>query len=225
MTHTQLCYQEAGCPPLESLQTTDAYCATCGQHTYQAVNQNDINNPTFSQHGDFLKGEWICPACTFMYRQGKARPGNYLAIEGHGFNHLAISADGDKKSWSQMLGDLVKLPKNTKVTGVLTTDVKPRLFPRTQLATVGDFGLYIHASDYDVSEYREFDLVDCIHAIELINEVLSFKFTKGSIASNLFDYFKLASKDFELTQKLEDKLSPMRSNPAFIPALIIARGT
>lgn len=224
MTHTQLCYQEAGCPPLESLQTTDAYCATCGQHTRQAVNQNDINNPTFSQHGDFLKGEWVCPACAFMYRQGKARPGNYLAIDGHGFNYLAISADSDKKSWSDMLGELVALPKQTKVTGVLTTDVKPRLFPRTQLATVGDFGLYIHAGDYDVSEYREFDLVECIQAIELINEALSLKFTKGSIASNLFDYFKIATKDFAVTQDLELRLSKIRNNPAFIPALIIARG-
>lgn len=224
MTHTQLCYQEAGCPPLESLQTTDAYCATCGQHTRQAVNQNDINNPTFSQHGDFLKGEWVCPACTFMYRQGKARPGNYLAIEGHGFNYLAISAEGDKKSWNEMLADLVKLPKNTKVTGVLTTDVKPRLFPRAQLATVGDFGLYIHAGDYDVSEYRDFDLDDCLQAIDLINEALSLKFTKGSIASNLFDYFKIATKDLAVTQDLELRLSKIRDNPAFIPALIIARG-
>lgn len=224
MTHTQLCYQEAGYPPVENLQPTDAYCATCGQHTSQGVNQNDINNPTFSQHGDFLKGEWICPACTFMYRQGKARPGNYLAIDGHGFNYLAISAEGDKKSWNEMLADLVKLPKNTKVTGVLTTDVKPRLFPRTQLVTVGDFGLYIHAGDYDVSEYREFDLDDCLQAIKLINEALSFKFTKGSIASNLFDYFKIATKDLAVTQDLELRLSKIRNNPAFIPALIIARG-
>ena len=224
MTHTQLCYQEAGCPPLESLQTTDAYCATCGQHTRQAVNQNDINNPTFSRHGDFLKGEWVCPACTFMYRQGKARPGNYLAIEGHGFNYLAISAEGDKKSWNEMLAELVKLPKHTKVTGVLTTDVKPRLFPRAQLATVGDFGLYIHAGDYDVSEYRDFDLDDCLQAIDLINEALSLKFTKGSIASNLFDYFKIATKDLAVTQDLELRLSKIRDNPAFIPALIIARG-
>lgn len=221
MTHTELCYELAGKPTIDDLQDVDAHCATCGSACTQAVNQKDINNPTFSQHGDFLKGEWVCPACAFMYRQGKAKPGNYLAVEHDKLHYLSISGV-DKLSWREIVPMLLQKDPNTKVAGVLTTDVKPRLFPRTNLATIGDFGLYIHAPDYDVSEYREFDLSDLMANIELIEKILSHKFTKTSIMQGLFTYHKMAVKDPVLTADLERRID--RSNPAFIPALIIARG-
>lgn len=110
MTPTELCYKEAGKPAVDDLQSCDDCCATCGQRIYQGVHQNKINNPTFSQHGDFLRGAWVCPACTYMYRQGKAKPGNYVAVQGQGFSYLAISEVGDKKSWYQMLLDLAQPP-------------------------------------------------------------------------------------------------------------------
>lgn len=220
MTHTQLCYQLAGNPAIDDLQAVDCHCATCGIACTQAVNQKDINNPTFSQHGDFLKGEWICPACAFMYRQGKAKPGNYLAVQDDELHYLSISGVG-KTSWRELIPELLQKDPSTLVAGVLTTDVKPRLFPRTQLATIGDFGLYVHAPDYDVSEYREFDLVDLLALVEQIETILSHKFTKTSIINGLFTYHKIAVKDPMLTAEL-DKID--RTNPAFIPALIIARG-
>lgn len=220
MTHTELCYLLANKPQIDDLQETDSHCATCGSHCTQAVNQKDINNPTFSQHGDFLKGEWICPACAFMYRQGKAKPGNYLAVQNGDLHYLSISGTG-KTSWREIVPQLTQKDPNTLVAGVLTTDVKPRLFPRTQLATIGDFGLYIHATEYDISEYREFDLTDLMTLIEQIETILSHKFTKTSILQGLFTYHKIAVKDPMLTAEL-DKIE--RTNPAFIPALIIARG-
>lgn len=225
MTHAQLCYRAAGSPDVEGVVSDIAnYCATCGAHITEGVSSKDINNPTFSQHGDFLKGEWVCRGCMFMYKQGKAKPGNYLAVEDSGFNYLAISSTGDKKSWHEMLIDLIEMPEQTRVTGVLTADVKPRLWPRSNIATVGYFGLYVHSSDYDISEYREFDLQVCLDVIEVINQCLSLKFTKASIYQGLFGYHKIAIKDLTTTQELEAKLSPLRDNPAFIPALIIARG-
>lgn len=225
MSHTNLCHKAAGSPDVENLQSgVDAYCGTCGQHVKQAVHQNNVNNPTFSQHGDFLKGEWICAGCVFMYKQGKAKPGNYIAVEDDQFYYLAIADTGDKKPWSKMLVDLIKMSPSTKVTGVLTTDVKPRLWPRSNIATISDFGLYLHAPDYDVSEYRAFDLQSCIDCIAVINKAMALKFTKASIYQNLFGYHKIAIKDLTSTQTLEAELSVLRANAAFIPALIIARG-
>lgn len=223
MTATKLAYQCANSPPVDDLEPYTGHCATCGDQITQGVPQSKINNPTFSQHGDFLKGSHVCSACVFLYRAGKAKPGNFAAIEGMPLAYLSIADTGDKQSWQDLLHQIKDLPPSTLCTGVLTTDVKPRLWPRMRKASIGAFGLYVHASDYDVSQWIEFDLSDCLSAIKLIQQAMALGYSKTFIYTSLYADHKTTTKHLEKVLGLESALSAIRQQSHFLPALLIAR--
>ncbi|MDY0136360.1 MAG: hypothetical protein RBS36_04235 [Thiomicrospira sp.] len=166
MTPTELVWiaQNRPTPPFKT-SGYQGICGTCGASIDgDGVHIKEIDNPTFTNHADFFRFEstHVCNACASLYSAGKAKPGNFIATD-QGFDYTVISLESvveDKKPWLQVVNDLKSMPANTKVCGVLTTDVKPRLWPRMRLNTVGQFGLYVHAPDYDVSTHVDFDLTD-----------------------------------------------------------------
>lgn len=208
-------------------ETYAGHCATCGASINgQAVHIGRIDNPTFSNHADFFRfgGMHVCPACAWLFGAGKGKPGNYIATP-ESFESTVISMESVvacKRPWRDVLIDLSKRPSETPVTGVMTTDVKPRLWPRARTATIGRFGLYIHCPDYDVSEWRNFNLVECVAITETLRPMLASGFSKASLWYGLFRDHNRTFKTLAASWAWETELVKLRASPAFLPALIAA---
>lgn len=225
ITAPQYVYSCAKSPDIDFIETVNCICSTCAAEISRAVPISKIENPAFSQHSDFLRySKHVCVACAWLYWSGKGKPGNFVAANNR-YDQLVISHESvveDKEPWFKALNRITDMPLDTLVCGVLTTDVKPRLWPRTRLATVGNFGLYIHAQDYDLSAYVEFDLFECLRISDLMRNPLVAGYSKTSIYHGLLTDFARSSKNPRQSLAWESSLKECRSNPAFIPALLIS---
>lgn len=201
-------------------------CATCAAPCKVGVSTSQINNPTFSNHAGFFKfGTHVCRACAWLYGVGKGRPGNVIAY-GDTFLRPMISADSatqERPTWSEVVfGEVVNEPFGTTVTGVLTTDTKPRLWPRMRITETPTVGLYVHAPDYAVSEYRDLDLPTLAECGTRIDCALELGFTKRRIYDGLLSDYLRAKKNMEGAMLLENELREARSWPEFVPAMIVS---
>jgi hypothetical protein len=225
--HTTLIHTAAGSPEhgLPTVQTP-IVCATCGSRAPRGVPIGAIETPTTSGHAELFRfgGGHVCDACAWLFQAGKGRPGNFITY-GTMVEYTVISLESvvtDKRPWLHVLRDLAALPPDTPVTGVMTTDVKPRLWHRARLATVGAMGLYVHAPEYDVSEWVRFDLAACLDAIEHIIDALKAGYSKASCYHGLLRDYARASRDIECAMTLDARLGAHRGQPHFLPALIAA---
>lgn len=225
LSASQYIYHCANLPPVEMLEEKQGICATCAVGIEQGVPISKIENPAFSQHADFMRySKHVCAGCAWLYWAGKGKPGNFIA-SGNQYQQLVISHESvveDKEPWHTVLHRIAMMPTETLACGVLTTDVKPRLWPRTKLATVGNFGLYVHAPDYDLSAFIDFALADCLSISALMRDPLVSGYSKTSIYHGLLTDFARSSKDPASALGWETQLNQHRRNPAFIPALLIS---
>ena len=185
-TAPQITWHGAGRPALGyDVITHHGHCATCGAAIDGvAVHIKEIECPTLTQHADFMAhGQHVCPACAWLFGAGKGKPGNFIATPDK-YEQAVISLSSvveDKRPWLTIIREIAKLPSDTPVCGVLTTDVKPRLWPRMQAATVGAFGLYVYSPDDDLSAFVPMDLSELLQAIDTIIPALEEKFSKTEI--------------------------------------------
>lgn len=228
MTPSQFAWHAAYCPPhgYPVDEACGAACATCGQRIGRGVPLHAIETPTTANHADYFRfgSRHVCYACAWLFAAGKGRPGNYVAANGR-LEYTVISQDSvvaDKRPWSRVLPELAALPAETPVAGVMTTDVKPRLWPRTRMATIGAFGLYVHAPDYDVSEWRAFGLAACLECIALMRPPLAAGYAKASLWHSLLRDHARASRAPEQALAWDAALRPHRGQPHYLPALIAA---
>lgn len=225
ITPSEYIYDCAGRPDIDANFEPCEVCATCGIQTNSGIPISSIENPTFSQHADFMRySKHVCYGCAWLYWSGKGKPGNFIAAGGQ-YHQLVISHESvveDKMPWIKRLKMVAQMPFETLVSGVLTTDVKPRLWPRTRLATVGDFGLYVHAPDYDLSDYVRFDLHKCLALSESFSPILVSGFAKMSIYHGLLRDYARAGKNLAQTIGWENQIKSIRATPEFIPALLIS---
>lgn len=201
-------------------------CATCATPVTSGVPLVQIETPTTADHANYFRfgSKHVCTACAWLYAAGKGRPGNYIATPGR-MEYSVISLESvvkDKRPWIEVLADLTALPADTPVAGVMTTDVKPRLWPRVRLATIDRFGLYVHAPDYDISEWREFGLASCLDLISIMVEPLTAGYTKASLYHGLLRDHARTSRDPARALAWDSCLAAHRYQPHFIPALIAA---
>jgi hypothetical protein len=186
----------------------------------------EIETPTTANHADYFRfgSQHACDACAWLYAAGKGRPGNYIATRTR-MEHMVISLNSvvtDKRPWLAALTEIAVLPADTPIAGVMTTDVKPRLWPRVRLATIARFGLYVHAPDYDASEYRVFDLRACLSLIDMMLAPLDAGFAKQSLYHGLLRDHARTAKDPARALTWDATLAPQRGQPHFLPALIAA---
>lgn len=230
MTATQHTWTAAGQPPhgYPVEPAPDGRCATCGgaHQDGHAVPLAAIETPTMAAHGDNFRtwGKHVCHACAWLYQAGKGRPGNFIALPDR-YEETVISLDSvvaNKRPWITILRELATLPPETPITGVMTTDVKPRLWPRMRLTTLGQMGLYLHAPDYDVSAWTRFDLHACLDAIGAMLPALAAGYPKARLYHGLWTDGKRAIKDPAATLALETAIAPHRGHDHFLPALIAA---
>lgn len=177
-------------------------------------------------HADIFRfgGKHVCRACAWLFAAGKGAPGNFV-VAGESLEYAVISLESvveTKRPWLSILRELATLDPVTPSTGVMTTDVKPRLWPRMRLASIGAFGLYLHVPDYDVSEWRPFSLAECLAITTVMQPPLADGFAKASLYFGLFRDYTRASKRLDESAAWERDLSNIRRSPAFLPALIAA---
>lgn len=215
----------AGRPNVDDLSPCSGYCATCGTAISEGVSVAKIETPSTADFSAYYRfGQHVCSACAWMYRLGKGRPGNYL-VYGSQLEYLVISHDSKsegKRPWLDALQGLDHVPGNTLISGVLTTDVKPRLWHKTQVATRSNFGLYVHAPDYDISTYLSFSFGMFLSLALFMCSVLELGYSKQAIFHGLLTRYDKAKGNLALVMELEKQLSPRRSMDYFVPALLVA---
>jgi len=227
ITPSSLIWKGAGSPkpkwPLEQIDRT--VCSTCGIGITEGVHRKAIESVSYTQHADFHKfSDYDCPACAWMHSYPKDNHRNIL-VAGDQLWWPMIGADSateDRPHWQTVLREVAKLPGNTPVCGCLTTDPKPRLWPRYRLATVRDFGLYVHAPDYDQSGFVAFALERLFDCVEVVSYCLRKGFPKRVVFLGLWSDYKRASADINVTTEMELELNKWRSLPEFVPALLVS---
>jgi hypothetical protein len=202
-------------------------CSTCGAIIDgDAVAIEEIDGKAFSNHFETFRfgSSHICLACAWMFSQGKGKPGNYIATPDR-FEQAVISVESvveDKRPWLEIIREIAAMPPDTPVTGVLTTDVKIRLWPRARLYSVGRFGLYVHCPDYDISQNVECDIHELLATIDLMLPILAAGFAKASLWYGLYRDYTRITKHLDKAPGWESRLREIRHTPVFLPALLMA---
>lgn len=227
LTAPGLLWRAAGTPsPKWPLEPAGGRCATCAAPVSEGVSHLTINSTTFSQQGDFFQyGTHCCPACAWLYSDAKRHHRSVLAVGDTllwPLLSVTAAAEQGRPSWLDTLRLVAATDPATPCAGVLTTDPKPRFWPRTRLASAGAFGLYAHAPDYDTSNYVRFDAADAVALTELILPLLRQGYSKRTIARGLWADYPRATRDLAATVRDEQDLAPARRSPAFVPALLAA---
>lgn len=223
----QLLWTNAGRPPHKyEEEPYGGPCATCGSDTEHGVPTEEVNNPTFSNHADFFRyGTHVCRACAWLYGDPKRAHRNVLAVgEDLFWPMLSLdSATEERPSWLELFRRLQEdYPQDASLCGVLTTDPKPRNWPKMRLSQVSTPALYVHAPDYDVSEVRELDVATLFACENKIREALALGFSKARIHSGLFGDYARTRRNLREVVALERELRECRRRQEFVPALLIS---
>lgn len=234
LTPSEICFSGAGRPSIASRFKQEpaphnTLCSTCGaaiQPGAESVPISSFDNKAFSNHHESFRfgGAYVCLSCAWLYGAGPSKPGNFVATP-DAFTQTVISLESvvaDKAPWLHTLRKMASLPPDTPVTGVLTTDVKIRLWPRILPATIGNFGLYVHSPDHDFSQFVYFDLSACLDLIESMIPMLKEGFAKASLWYGLSRDFHRFSRNPARSLEWESYLQKHRHLPEFLPAVLIA---
>jgi len=201
------------------------FCATCAcKIDGVAVEKEQLQGEAFSRNSDFLKfGNYVCLDCAWMYSYPKITHRNVLACNDWCLWPMIShdTATEERPSWLNALQLFASFDKEAEAVGVLTTDPKPRLWPMTNTVTRDDFGMYIHAPDYNTSSFVSFSLDECLDdCVPLIMKAMELKFSKRAIYNGLLGDFNKAKKDLCGIMALEKEIAKIRSSNAFLPALM-----
>lgn len=223
MTPSQFLWSISGQPPCDiEPEPYSGPCSTCGHHDICGVKTDDINNPGFSQHDEYFRfGSHVCRACAWLYRMGKSNPGNIIGV-GQKIYRPTIAENEGRDRWIRVLEEISQLPSDTYVAGVLTTDVKPRVWPRMRMATIGQFGLVVHAPDYDVAGYISMKLPTLLSMTTAMASMLARGYSKRSLLVGILKDFPRASKHLKEAMDWEYQLSIWRPQAEFAAALVVA---
>lgn len=224
-THTRLIYNNLGNPSLEfNAVRHDGNCACCFFKIKDGYAVSEIKGVSFSRQKSFLSGDFLCVACMWMFNEPKKAHINLIAF-GEKIVFPMISWDtatNERPNWFHTLSELAKMPMQTSVSGVLTVDPKPRLWPMSELVTRSNFGLYVHNQDYNVSEFMRLDLDKILMIAEYLIDLIALKFSKRTLYSGILKDTPRVKKDIARFVKIETELKKLRKNKEFIPALMIA---
>ena len=223
----RLVWENMGNPPHKyNTSKVAGYCACCGVKIEgDFALSRDVLGTTFGRYtGSITFGTHICNSCAWFCSFPKQTHRNVIAA-GNDVWWPMISRDSateERPSWFDVLYAIKEMKPDTPVIGVATTDPKPRLWPTVQEMTVGNFGLYVHHPDFDVSDFFKLNINRVIDYSIFISELLSQGFSKKScFFSVLNDIKKVKKMPLELLET-EKILKKMRGNPEFILALLIS---
>src|SRR5581483_8294384 len=229
-TAPALLWRAAGEPPAKwPLESASGVCATCGDSLGAGIPVEAIAGETFAMHADYLRyGTHVCPACGWLYSDAKQHHRNVLAVGERLWWPMlgAESATAARPTWAALLREVAATQApDTVLSGVLTTDPKPRCWPRARLASVGRFGLYVHAPDWDTSQYVGAPLADVLTVSALTAQAVAWGFSKRRCAHGLLaDYTRVVTRGAP-AWSLERQLRPWRGTPAGLIGMLITPAT
>lgn len=205
-------------------------CVTCAAPLTEGVpftprrGVAGIDNATFSGYADYARwGTHVCPACAWLYGDPKRMHRAMLCIGDEGWWPTIAQDIEGRPRWRRALGELAKHSPDTPMCGVLTTDPKPRLWPRMQMASCGAPGLYLHIPEQDISRWSRFSLRAVAECLRLTDEALKIGATKTAVLRGLWGNPKLIDKvGIAAIERLESLLAPRRGSIEFSIAAVIA---
>lgn len=205
-------------------------CATCAAAIEIGVpfaarrGVSGIDNDTFSGHAHYASwGTHVCPACAWLYGDPKRTHRALLVVGSRGWwPTIAQNIEG-RPRWRNVLAEIGAAPPDELMTGIMTTDPKPRLWPRAQLAACGAPGLYLHIPEQDISGWRQLALADVFGALAAIDVALTAGATKTMALRGLWGVSKLVDKlGIDAVAAIERRLAPLRGTTEFSLAVVIA---
>lgn len=159
-----------------------------------------------------------------MYGEPKRHHRGVLALGGRiAWSLLGTKPDGDRPRWRQMWGDVARMAKvapDTPMTGVLTTDVKPRLWPRCRPATASRPGVYLHSPDHDWSAWVDLDLGRVAACMSTLDYAVSIGASKLACWSGLGLNTKLIDKHPEAVERIEAALERHKGSAELLVAVL-----
>lgn len=212
-------------PPPRPPEPYEGLCGTCGAQISRGIPAGAVLGPGFSGYADYLRfGDYLCEACAYMHTLGRSKPGNFLLV-GHRLLSPMIShasaKEAGRPTWLEAIAALQGEPGDTPVAGVLTTDPKPRLWPRARVSTAARPSIYVHAPDYDLSELVDLDPGAVLNLARIMAQALRLGWTKTDIYHGLYRNYRVASKRPTDLKRLEAALSPARGTPMYAVALLV----
>lgn len=216
-----------------AFEPCEGVCATCAAPITEGVpfeprrGVSGVNNATFYGHAEYARyGTHVCAACAWMYGEPKRHHRGVLAIGNRiAWPLLGTKPDGDRPRWRQMWGDVARMAKvapDTPMTGVLTTDVKPRLWPRCKPATAARPGVYLHSPDHDWSAWVDLDLGRVAACMSILDYAVSIGASKRACWSGIGLNTKLIDKHPEAVERIDAALAPHKGSAELLVAVLTA---
>lgn len=205
-------------------------CATCGTEIAEGVpfaprrGIAGIDNDTFSGHAEYARwGSHVCPACAWLYGDPKRTHRGMLVVGEAGWWPTIAKPIECRPRWRHVLREVARAAPETPMTGILTTDPKPRLWPRAQLAACAAPGLYLHIPEQDISRWSVFDLRQVALALADIDSALAIDASKTAVLRGLWSAPALADRHgIDRIDAVESRLALRRGSIEFSIAMVIA---
>lgn len=221
-------------------EPADGCCATCAAPIAEGVpftprrGVPGIDNDTFHGHAEYARwGTHVCRACAWLYGDPKRTHRGVLVVGERGWwPVIAATKAGDEAKakavegrprWRYALAEIARAPADTPVTGVLTVDPKPRLWPRAEIATAAAPGLYVHSPDHDWSRWTAFDLREVARALALVDQAVALGATKSACWAGLLGSPKLADRvGLGRLAAIDARIAPMRGSAELLISCLVA---
>lgn len=215
------------------LEAAAGLCATCAAPIAEGVpvmprrGVAGIDNETFHGHAEYFRfGTHVCAACAWLYGDPKRTHRSVVAIGGSlWWPKLGPAAEG-RPRWRTVLADLAgcgHTAPGTLVAGVLTTDPKPRLWPRMTLSMAAAPELYVHSPDHDWSRPTAIDPDAVRAALFLVDEALASGASRRACWHGLLGSQKLVdAAGLDRLLQIDAALAPLRGGPTLLAACLVA---
>ena len=162
----------------------------------------------------------ICCHCADTWQQTK-RNGRALLATKEDILFPTITLD--KKSDRPMWRDVFRaFPKQERIC-ILTTDPKRRIWPLARVSAGDTLSLLLNDPSRGLFGNRNVSITQLVEILDLIEEIYSAGFSKQAIENSLISGSKSVNCSITLIVEWEGQLSKIRTQPEFIPALIIAQ--
>lgn len=235
LTAPHLAWRAAGAGPATwPLEPATGHCATCGIALSAGVPLTQFVGETYSQPADFVGfGSHVCGACAWWHSETKQRHRAWLVAGDTlwwpilSVETAAATADPQRPAWRDVLRHVATLPPATPLAGLLTSDPKPRLWPRVRASTVGRALLYVHSTGDkspvgEVSTLLALELPRLVACLDLMQPLLAAGWPKRVIWQGLLTDFTRASRAMVAALREEQALARVRALPEFAVALLAA---
>lgn len=172
-------------------------------------------------------GQWVSETTARAFRSDR-NMGARLFFEDAAYYPMISREQAEKQNrtcWSDLVREVWPVRAGQNLVCLLTTDSKKRIWTRARVGALGPHTLiYVHDGDLNISVSAAVNWPRLIAVLGLIERAYGAGFAKDAIRTGLAAHWKTASRiGIPETVRMERELTPLRSQPEFIPALLVAQ--